>query len=354
MPYRIMPPAEGRAFKNRDPMPQPRKIVGGGQSGGPGPDDRHTLARRRIPVPILFPESFGVLFRSKPFELPDGYRFVHLRAPADRLTGMMAHMPQHHGKGDLLPNDRNSFGKSLLADEAKITRYVDPGRAGVLAGDKRLHSLFPFYELLLVPHGAGRADLDACPAEPAPGLDKRLVSRNGDPGLPRLFRKLQNPCAAQLVACPHATAAADAPDEVVNKEGIVCTDGNRPDASLDAQPFGHAQVLLHRLQLAVEILAALQTLGRVIDQERFHGLTSQEHRYAPSGSSRPSLPRPAWCRRRTGPPCPPHPPRTARRFPRVGDPGDGRGGEYRSLRPGQPRAPTGPFWFRSPSRLCSA
>ena len=100
---------------------------------------------------------------------------------------------------------------------------------------------------------ARRTHLHTRPAKPAPGLDERFIFRDGDPGFTPLFRELENPCPAQLVACPHASPATDAPGKVMHEKGIFGVDGVRPDASFHTQHLGHAQVLLHGLQLQYKL-----------------------------------------------------------------------------------------------------
>src|SRR4030042_6565434 len=126
--------ADRKRLEYRSRVSPPGEIEGAGQAGGAGPDDRHLPGlcpgkggRRRI-------HGLEVFVRCESLQRPDRHGFIEDAPAAPYLAGMVAYAAADGREGVPLPDNLRGLPVITLANGRDVVRYVDPHRAGMLAG----------------------------------------------------------------------------------------------------------------------------------------------------------------------------------------------------------------------------
>ena len=111
------------------------QIVGGAEAGGATAHDGYLLAGGGSRDLARLRAVTVELVRREALQLADGYRLaVHLRPAASALAGTGAHAAYDAGQRQALLDDPDGLGVVTSGNGRDVRGYVDPRRAGIVAG----------------------------------------------------------------------------------------------------------------------------------------------------------------------------------------------------------------------------
>ncbi len=183
---------------------------------------------------------------------------------------MVANVAQHPGEGHFLPYHRGRGRIVAVFDEAHVAGHIDLRGAVTLARHQARFAVVALDETLFVLDGPGGTHLRAGPAEAAARVGEGCTLTGVDVGLFALLLVVEHPDFAEFPARPHAAPAEHALVGIVDEQRVAGVERQQLGAPLDPRLL-HAQILLERLQLAVEVLLADAAVDGMSGQQQLHG-----------------------------------------------------------------------------------
>jgi hypothetical protein len=172
-------------------------------------------------------------------------------------------IPEDFWERYLLPDDRVRLGIFSFMDETDIPGDVNFRRAGVSAGNASHSAALSPRQLFFIPQGAGGTYLYTSATESAPGIGEGGIGARPNVGFFAPLHEQENVNSAQVMANPHTPPTQDTSGRVVDEERIAGIRSKGFGSPSHAQFLSCPNILLHGLQLAVEILGAYRALRRV-------------------------------------------------------------------------------------------
>jgi hypothetical protein len=188
---------------------------------------------------------------------------VHFATTTDSFTGMVTDIAKDLWERHLLTDDGCRFGVSFFTDETDIPGNIDFRRTGVSAGNAGRSAALSLRQFFFIPQGAGGAHFHASAAESAASIGEKGIGARPDVGFFALLHKRENFNSPQVMAGPHTPAAQDTSGRIMDKERVGGIGRKGFGSPSHPQFLSRPDILLHGLQLTVEILGADRALGRM-------------------------------------------------------------------------------------------